>query len=346
MAFVWEKLVRDAMFVLDAEQAHELGLKALQLGLGSAFAGRPEVPEIVGPVKRFGLTFANPLGMAAGFDKNGVVVNQLARLGFGFVEVGTVTYEPQPGNPKPRLFRLPQDKALINRLGFNNEGATAVTERLRQLERLCVVGVNIGRNKEVPNDEAIENYLKCFELVHPVADYITVNVSSPNTPGLRDLQQAERLGELLSALQERNSGSTPVLVKISPDLTDADIESVADVAIKNNIAGIIATNTTISRGGLKTEIADSFGAGGVSGKPLTRMANEVTAKLYRFTKGTLPIIGVGGIFTAEDMYRAHRRRCLSYPGIYRIYLRRSVVSGTNTYQARRHLKGPRLFLAG
>ena len=278
-----------------------------------------------GKIERFGLKFSNPLGIAAGFDKNGVVVNQLAALGFGFVEAGTVTYEPQPGNTKPRLFRLPKDQALINRLGFNNDGAAVVAERLSKLKRECIVGVNIGRNKDVSNDHAIDNYLKCFDLVYPVADYIAVNVSSPNTPGLRDLQQADSLNDLLKELGKRsavlstrfsgqeptevgtqNSGSQnslkPLLVKISPDLTDGEIEAVADVAIKNGIAGIIATNTTISRENLVTPDVAAMGVGGLSGRPLTKRANEVVGSLYRYSKGRITIVGVGGIFTAEDAF--------------------------------------------
>jgi dihydroorotate dehydrogenase len=269
----------------------------------------------------FGLRFANPLGIAAGFDKNGVVVDQLASLGFGFVEVGTVTYRPQPGNPRPRLFRLPADHALINRLGFNNDGAEVVAKRLAKLKRRCVVGVNIGRNKDVPNEEAVENYLACFDLVHPAADYIAVNISSPNTPNLRELQKADRLGELLAALQARNrilstgfsrqtepaEGGThnarkPLLVKIAPDLSVAEIEAVVDTCISQGIDGIIATNTTISRGGLSTSEVDRFGDGGLSGKPLRDRSNEVISAIYRYSKGTLPIVGVGGIFNAEDAF--------------------------------------------
>ena len=181
------------MFRLDAEVAHEIGINALRIGLGNGLLQKTfgkRAAESFGPIERFGLKFANPLGIAAGFDKNGVVVNQLASLGFGFVETGTVTLRPQPGNDKPRLFRLPDDGALLNRLGFNNDGAEAVAARLRRLKRKCVVGVNIGRNKDVPNEQAVENYLATFDLIHPVADYVTVNVSSPNTPGLRDLQRS------------------------------------------------------------------------------------------------------------------------------------------------------------
>ena len=230
MAKLFEKLIRPALFRLDAEKAHELGIKSIEKGLGSSAARRiasakyqVDSPD---PIERFGLRFNNPLGIAAGFDKNGRVVNQLASLGFGFVEVGTVTLRPQPGNEKPRMFRLPADKALINRLGFNNEGAHAVAHRLSRLKRECVVGVNIGKNKEVPNEEAVANYMAVFDLMHPAADYIAVNISSPNTPNLRELQRAENLDELLGALQRRNRelGAKPLLVKIAPDLADAEIE--------------------------------------------------------------------------------------------------------------------------
>ena len=185
------------------------------------------------------MKFVNPLGIAAGFDKNGVVVNQCASLGFGFVEVGTVTYEPQPGNPKPRLFRLPDDQALINRLGFNNDGAAVIARRLRILERSCLVGVNIGKNKDVPNEEATENYLKCFDLVQPVADYVAVNISSPNTPNLRELQNADNLEELLGSLVTRNKdlGRKPLLVKIAPDLSEAEIEVIVDICLRYEIDG-------------------------------------------------------------------------------------------------------------
>ena len=290
------------MFGLEAERAHEFGIKALKLGLGNF--GPTSGDTKFGKIGRFGLKFANPLGVAAGFDKNGVVVNQLASLGFGFVEVGTVTYEPQPGNPKPRLFRLPEDKALINRLGFNNEGAKAISERLKILDRKCIVGVNIGRNKNIPNEEATENYLKCFETIHDVADYVTVNISSPNTPNLRELQQAESFAQLIGALQKRNAelGSKPLLVKIAPDLTEGEIEAIVDIALQYELSGIIATNTTISRNGLVTKNVEQFGDGGLSGKPVKNFSTDVVSKIFHYSKGKMPIIGVGGIFTAEDAF--------------------------------------------
>ncbi len=315
MSKLWEKLIRPSLFRLDAERAHELGIKAMELSLSSIFA--PSVYEsAVGEVERFGLKFANPLGIAAGFDKNGVIVNQLASLGFGFVEVGTVTYEPQPGNPKPRLFRLPEDKALINRLGFNNDGSAAVAERLKNLKRNCIVGVNIGKNKEVPNEEAVENYAAVFGAVWPVADYITVNVSSPNTVGLRELQKEQYLFELLSFLQQRNnvhaavSGwlgaeisspqGKPLLVKLAPDLDDAELEMIVDTCVRCQIDGIIATNTTISREGLRS--VKALETGGLSGKPLAIRSNEVISRIFRQAGGKLAVIGVGGIFTPMDAF--------------------------------------------
>ena len=323
----YRSVLRPILFSLDAETVHELGLNALRFGLSTGLsqnlAAKNLQTEAFDQIERFGLKFTNPIGLAAGFDKNGVVVNQLASLGFGFVEVGTVTYEPQPGNPKPRLFRLPDDQALINRLGFNNHGAAALAERLSRLNRKCIVGVNIGRNKNVPNEEATENYLKSFDLVYPVADYVAVNISSPNTPNLRELQQADSLDELLGTLQRQNTvrssgfswqnadvgppkGGTPIrkplLVKIAPDLSEAEIEVIVDIALRHELAGIIATNTTISRDGLKTANADRFGAGGLSGRPLTRRSTDVISAIYRHSKGKLPIIGVGGIFTAEDAF--------------------------------------------
>ncbi|MGH7784854.1 MAG: dihydroorotate dehydrogenase (quinone), partial [Candidatus Binatia bacterium] len=202
MSLVWQKIIRPMFFCLDAERAHEIGIGALRLGIVSGNLGGSD--DEFRDIERFGLKFSNPIGMAAGFDKNGLVVDQLANLGFGAVEVGTVTLEPQPGNEKPRLFRLPEDKALINRLGFNNQGAERIAERLGKIQRNCIVGVNIGKNRNVPNEEAVENYLQCFDRVYEVADYVAVNISSPNTPNLRELQRADNLEALLVGLQERN----------------------------------------------------------------------------------------------------------------------------------------------
>lgn len=300
---LYDSFIRPTLFSLSPEMAHEIGINSLRYGLASEtlqnqFAKRFECDEF-GDLKRFGLTFKNPLGMAAGFDKNGIVVNQLASLGFGFVEVGTVTFKPQPGNEKPRMFRLPEDKGLINRLGFNNEGTPTVVERLKKLNPKCVLGVNIGKNKDVPNEEAIENYLESFNLASEVADYITVNVSSPNTPNLRELQKAESLDELLKTLQGNNFRKIPLLVKIAPDLSESEIEAITDIALRLNLSGIIATNTTISRENLKTKIEET---GGLSGKPVAKRSNDVISKIYKYSNGKIPIIGVGGIFDANDAF--------------------------------------------
>ena len=321
MSAIYEKIIRPIVFGLPAETAHEFGAASLRIGLGSRsardFVSRRLAASEFGELKRFGLTFSNPIGIAAGFDKNGRMVNQLASLGFGFVEVGTVTLEPQTGNPKPRLFRLPKDMALINRLGFNNDGALKIAGRLNAIRPACVVGVNIGRNRDVPNDEAIPNYLRCFDAVFDSADYISVNVSSPNTPNLRELQQPEELGKLIFSLQQRNAelsarpsdrgnSNKPLLVKISPDLSDAEIEAIVEICIKQKVAGLIAANTTIGREGLSTsgEVLKKIGAGGLSGKPVCLRSRAVISTIFRYSRGKLPIVGVGGIFTAEDAFAA------------------------------------------
>jgi len=266
-----------------------------------------------GKLKRFGLEFANPTGLAAGFDKNGSVADSLCALGFGFVEVGTVTSEPQSGNAKPRLFRLPADRAVINRMGFNNCGAKQMVENVRRHRPDCVLGVNIGKARAVAIEQAIPDYLSTFETVYDVADYIAVNVSSPNTPNLRVMQRGEILDELVGALQQRNidlardrsHAPKPLLVKIAPDLEEIELESIIDVAERRSVAGIIATNTTVRRGGLQTptERVRSLGEGGLSGAPLRDRSDEIISFIHRASKGHLPIIGVGGVFTAEDAWR-------------------------------------------
>jgi dihydroorotate dehydrogenase len=262
---------------------------------------------------RFGLKFTNPVGLAAGFDKNGTAARYLAALGFGFIEVGTVTHQPQPGNPHPRLFRLPLDKALINRQGFNNRGAAALAAELSDKRPGCVLGINIGKSRAVALEDATIDYLASFELVHALADYVVVNVSSPNTPNLRELQRPEALNALLSALQKRNQGlasehprrqPVPLLIKIAPDLDERELESIVEIALRANMAGIIATNTTTNRAGLLTPPAkvEACGAGGLSGAPLRLRSTEIIAALYRLTQGRMTIIGVGGVSTAEDAW--------------------------------------------
>lgn len=289
------------MFGLDAEVAHEWGMKALRSGLAAPYYC-DSGSFGVGLVKRFGLEFRNPIGIAAGFDKNAFAVNQISSLGFGFVEIGTVTYKPQTGNSKPRMFRLTQDEALVNRLGFNNDGAEAIAARLAKLKRNGIVGVNIGKNKDVPIEEATENYLACFKLLAHHADYVAINISSPNTPNLRELQRSENLDELLGVLSEEAKGRVPLLVKIAPDLSEAEIEAVVDICVKHDITGIIATNTTISREGLASPYVEAIGAGGLSGRPLRAQSTRVVETVYRCSKGKLPIIGVGGVFTGEDAF--------------------------------------------
>ncbi len=309
--------MRPILFRLPPESVHEFALHslsvALRSGAGRRFVGRRFHREPFGKLERFGLEFANPVGLAAGFDKNGTASQALAALGFGFIEVGSVTNEPQPGNPKPRLFRLPRDRALINRAGFNNCGAAQLAENIRRHRPECVLGVNLGKSRHVAIEDAIPDYLASFAAVYDIADYVAINVSSPNTPRLRELQQPGMLAELLKCLQQRNDELArrrslqqrkPLLLKIAPDLSESEIESIVEVATRLQIAGLIATNTTISRAGLQTSRAEveAYGEGGLSGAPLRHRSNEVIALIHRLTRGELPIVGVGGVFTAEDAW--------------------------------------------
>ncbi|QGU07429.1 Dihydroorotate dehydrogenase (quinone) [Corynebacterium occultum] len=251
----------------------------------------------------FGVTFPRPLGLAAGFDKNANSPDVWAPLGFGYAELGTVTASPQPGNPTPRLFRLKADQAILNRMGFNNEGAAEVAANLRRRRSRDVIGINIGKTKVVPAEEAVDDYRRSASLLGHLADYLVVNVSSPNTPGLRDLQAVESLRPILAAVQEA-TGDTPVLVKIAPDLSDEDVDAVADLALELELAGIVATNTTISREGLQTparEVAD-MGAGGISGPPVAARSLEVLKRLYARVGDQLVLISVGGIVTPEQAW--------------------------------------------
>ena len=313
----YRSILRPLLFRLPPESAHELALEALSFSLGAKWARRIASRRFTrapfGELERFGLSFRNPIGLAAGFDKNGTAAQYLAALGFGFIEVGTVTHQPQPGNPRPRLFRLPLDQALINRAGFNNDGAEALAKQIAGNRPDCVLGINIGKSRAVDLENAVEDYLASFELVHAFADYLVVNVSSPNTPNLRELQRPEALLALLDALQKRNQelaqshkskGAVPLLVKIAPDLEERELESIVEIAERTNLAGIIATNTTTSRAGLSTapDKVATCGAGGLSGAPLRTRSTEIIAALYRLTRGRMVIIGVGGVFTAEDAW--------------------------------------------
>jgi dihydroorotate dehydrogenase len=312
---VYRRLVRPLLFSLPPETAHELALHSLSLlphSVVHKFAsGYEPGPSL--STTRFGLSFSNPVGLAAGFDKNGIALRGLAALGFGFIEAGTVTLHAQPGNPRPRLFRLPQDRALINRAGFNNEGAAAFAKRVENERPNCVLGVSIGKSKITPLDRAEEDYLGSFAAVYGIADYVAVNVSSPNTPQLRQLQQAEQLSSLLTALQEKNRElqqlhqrpqPMPLLVKLSPDVTRAQMEATVEVILQSQVDGIIATNTTVSREELRTEAEQvrACGEGGLSGQPLKQTSTRMIADLYKLTNGKIPLIGVGGIFSAEDAW--------------------------------------------
>ncbi|MBD2569540.1 quinone-dependent dihydroorotate dehydrogenase [Anabaena lutea] len=260
----------------------------------------------------FGLNFPNPVGLSAGFDKDGLAAGIWSSLGFGFAELGTVTYHAQPGNPPPRLFRLPLDKAALNRMGFNNSGAAAMAARLasshQELTRSVPIGINLGKSKITPLELAAQDYLESFRLLKDLGDYFVVNVSSPNTPGLRSLQDAAMLSQILNVLQTENNSQKPVLVKIAPDLEWDAIADIISLAKTYKLAGIIATNTTISREGLKTSVIDQTGkspqeeAGGISGAPLRQRSTEVIRFIYQQTQGEIPIIGVGGIFTADDAW--------------------------------------------
>ena len=299
---VYRSVVRPILFRLPAETAHELALHSLSLLPARLLARRFD-----NPISRFGLSFPNPVGLAAGFDKNGIALQSLAALGFGFIEAGTVTHHPQPGNARPRLFRLSEDQALINRAGFNNDGAAAFARRVEQHRPDCVLGVSIGKSKITPLEEATQDYLASFELVYNVADYVAVNVSSPNTPQLRELQQSEQLASLLSALQackRELQKQVPLLVKLSPDLERRELEMIVDVIGRLQIEGIIATNTTVSRDNLRTDAqrVAACGEGGLSGKPLRNRSTQMIAQLYELTRGRIPLIGVGGIFNAEDAW--------------------------------------------
>jgi dihydroorotate dehydrogenase len=284
---------------LDAEKAHRLGFRAIRVA--RPLLARRSTPGE--PVEAMGLSFPNVLGLAAGFDKNAVGIDALGALGFGHIEIGTVTGEAQPGNPKPRLFRLPADRAVVNRMGFNNDGAEVVAARLAARGRRGgpILGVNIGKSKVVPEDEAVRDYEKSARLLAPYADYLVVNVSSPNTPGLRDLQAVEKLEPILTAVQRVAEG-VPLLVKIAPDLADKDVVQVADLAVAIGLAGMIATNTTISRDGLVSDAAtvERAGAGGLSGQPLTERADAVMRLLRERVGPSMTLIGVGGITSVED----------------------------------------------
>lgn len=311
-AKAYDQLFKQVFARTDPEWIHHRAFAAIRAArpLTERAVGRPTVAAAT-PVEAMGLTFPHVLGLAAGFDKNAVGIDALAGVGFGHVEIGTVTGEPQPGNPTPRLFRLTDDRAIVNRMGFNNDGAEVVSRRLAARAASgkasdVVLGVNIGKTKVVPEEEAIGDYEKSTSLLAPYADYLVVNVSSPNTPGLRDLQAVEKLEPLLRAVRAKADEVTavrvPLLVKIAPDLSDEDVLAVADLALAIGLDGIIATNTTVSRDGLSSDPAKvaEIGAGGLSGRPLTRRSLEVVRMLRARVGDDLTLVGVGGITTPQD----------------------------------------------
>ena len=300
------RAVRPLLFALEPETAHRLSLASLEYLYRAGLAPLAAAKAPALPVRAMGLEFPNPVGLAAGLDKNAEHVDALAALGFGFLEVGAVTPRPQPGNPRPRMFRLPEAEAVINRLGFNNAGVDRAVENIRRSTYRGILGVNIGRNFDTPNERAVDDYLDCLRKLYPVASFVTANISSPNTRGLRELQQADELDALLGALaRERNAlaqqhdRAVPLAVKIAPDLDDEAIEAIADRVRAHRIDCVIATNTTTSREGV-TQLSHGGEQGGLSGAPLREKSTAVVKKLARALAGKAPIIGVGGIFSAAD----------------------------------------------
>jgi dihydroorotate dehydrogenase len=307
---MYKLLIRPLLFLFDPESVHHFTFRFLKAAsvvpgvsalLTSLFASNDQRLRKT----LFGITFPGPVGLAAGFDKDARLIGPLHSLGFGFIEIGTLTPKPQPGNPRPRLFRLPADKAIINRMGFNNEGVIAAAERLKKKKPGIIVGGNIGKNKATPNEQAFDDYRTCFEALEPYVDYFVVNVSSPNTPGLRDLQEKEPLEKLLAAmkaLSQAKSKPKPVLLKIAPDLTTTQLDDIVSILQSTKTDGVIATNTTISRDGLVTpkQTVEAMANGGLSGAPLASRSNDVIRYLRSRLGKDYPIIGVGGIMTPQD----------------------------------------------
>ncbi len=300
------RFLRPLLFAFEPERAHRLTLRLLDAGHRLGLT-RQRVDAL--PVRVFGLEFANPVGLAAGLDKNGAHIDALAALGFGFIEIGTTTPRAQQGNPPPRLFRLPEHQALINRLGFNNAGVDALVRNVEQTRYHGVLGINIGKNRDTSNDRAVDDYLFCLERVYPLASYVTVNISSPNTRGLRDLQEEETLRRFLFTLRERqeqlagqHGRRVPLLLKIAPDLDDADLDGIAVVVLASGIDGVICTNTTVTRPGIDSH-RHAGETGGLSGRPLLATSTAILQGMYNRLGSALPLIGVGGICSGVDAVR-------------------------------------------
>ncbi len=297
-------LARPLFFLLDAETAHHLALDALRLAHIAGLTGKNR--ENAWPVKAMGIEFPNPVGLAAGLDKNGEYIDALGSLGFGWLEIGTVTPRPQPGNPKPRLFRLPASRAIINRMGFNNMGVDQLLDNVAKAKYRGILGINIGKNFDTPIESAAEDYLLCLEKVYPHASYVTVNISSPNTRNLRKLQQHDELDSLLrllkhrqAELDSRSGRHVPLALKISPDLSESEIDEISSLLVEHGIEGVIATNTTLSRSGVEGQ-HHAEESGGLSGEPLREASTRVIRRLHSNLGGRIPIIGVGGIMNATD----------------------------------------------
>jgi len=307
---MYKNFIQSLLFNLEAESAHEFTFKNLKRifkipFVKNIFSAAYNFENVKLEKELFGLKFKNPIGLAAGFDKNAMLVDELSTLGFGFIEIGTVTPKPQAGNPKPRMFRLKEDNALINRMGFNNEGVLAAAKRLEKRKSNIIIGGNIGKNKVTPNENAINDYLFCFERLFDVVDYFVVNVSSPNTPNLRELQEKEPLKRLLHTLQNKNQSykkPKPLLLKISPDLNQSQLDDIIEIVSETKLSGIVATNTTINRDNLKTEknLVENIGLGGLSGQPLKNQSTEIIKYLHSNSNNNFSIIGVGGIASPHD----------------------------------------------
>jgi dihydroorotate dehydrogenase len=307
---MYKSIIRPILFKIDAERTHHLIVNILRYstkvpGVASILRSMYTIKHPALQKQLLGLTFENPVGLAAGFDKDAKVIDELACLGFGFIEIGTLTPKGQPGNDKPRLFRVSEDQGIINRMGFNNQGVDVAVDRLRKRRAKVIIGGNIGKNKVTPNEDAEQDYAIAFDVLYPYVDYFVVNVSSPNTPGLRALQEKEPLKNLLTSIIQKSKSKEkykPVLLKIAPDLTDSQLDDIVEILQETNTDGVIATNTTISRENLKTPMItlNAIGNGGLSGKPLTQRATEVIKYLRTKLGENFPIIGVGGIMTAQD----------------------------------------------
>ncbi|HEV8645485.1 MAG TPA: quinone-dependent dihydroorotate dehydrogenase [Burkholderiales bacterium] len=300
------RLARPFLFQLDAERVHHGALRFLDVACRYGFGGTIAGATVHSPRRVMGLEFPNPVGLAAGLDKNAEHIDSLATLGFGFIEVGTVTPRPQPGNPAPRLFRIPEARAIVNRMGFNNDGVERLVDNVARARYRGILGINIGKNFDTPIERATEDYLYCLRKVHAAASYVAVNISSPNTANLRELQQSNRLDRLLGTLTEENrklaarhSRRVPLAVKIAPDLNAEEIGQMADAFARHGVDAVIATNTTLSRDGVKG-LANSEQAGGLSGAPLKVRSTTVLRELARSLADRIPIIGVGGIFSTAD----------------------------------------------